>query len=103
MIGVLPLFKALADESRIKIAALLSAKPLSVEEIAAATALKAPTVSHHLAVLRDAGLVEATREQYYTVYRFTQQPLLDALRTLSEPASAPTAFEGDLAHYDEKV
>lgn len=102
MLDVLPLFKALADESRIKIAALISVKPLSVEEIASATQLKPPTVSHHLAVLRAAGLVESKRDQYYTVYRFTQQPLLDALRTMSAPPPPPR-LEADLAQYDEKV
>jgi biotin operon repressor len=102
MMDVRPLFKALADESRIRVVALLSARPLSVEEVAAATGLKPPTVSHHLAVLREAGLVQATREQYYTVYRFRPQPLLDALRAVSEPA-APPRLDEDLAQYDRKV
>ncbi len=102
MMDILPLFKALADESRIKIAALTSAKPLSVEEIAAATGLKPSTVSHHLAVLREAGLVDAAREQYYAVYRFNQQPLLNALRTVSQ-APKPPEIESDLAQYDQKV
>lgn len=102
MIDVLPLFKALADESRMKIAALTSAKPLSVEELAVATGLKPATVSHHLSILRGAGLVEGTREQYYAVYRFNQQPLLDALRTLSE-SPRPSELDADLDQYDQKV
>ncbi|HEX5414832.1 MAG TPA: metalloregulator ArsR/SmtB family transcription factor [Chloroflexota bacterium] len=102
MISILPLFKALADEKRIKIAALTSARPLSVEEIAAAVELTPATVSHHLAILREAGLVEASRVQYYTVYRFTQQPLLDALRTVAEQPAAPDLAD-DLAEYDRKV
>lgn len=102
MIDFLPLFKALADEKRIRIAALISAKPLSVEEIAAAVGLKPATVSHHVAVMREAGLVEATREQYYTVYRFCQQPLLDALRAAEQRPASPDVAE-DLAQYDKKV
>ena len=102
MMSILPLFKALADEKRIKIAALISTRPLSVEEIAAAVELTPPTVSHHLAILREAGLVEASREQYYTVYRFTQQPLIDALRTVAEQPAAPDLAD-DLAEYDRKV
>ncbi len=102
MSAVVPLFKALADEKRIRIVALISARPLSVEEIASAVDLTPATVSHHLALLREAGLVEAAHEQYYTVYRFRQQPLLDALRTIAE---APPAAEldADLAKYDQKV
>lgn len=102
MMSILPLFKALADEKRIRIAALISTRPLSVEEIAAAVDLTPPTVSHHLAILRDAGLVEARREQYYTVYRFTQQPLVDALRTVTEQPAA-LDLDDDLAAYDRKV
>jgi biotin operon repressor len=102
MIDILPTFKALADAKRIQIAGLVSARPLSVEEIAAAVELKPATVSHHLAILREAGLVEASREQYYTVYRFRQQPLLDALRTIAEPTKPPEV-DADLAQYDQKV
>ena len=102
MIDILPTFKALADEKRIQIAGLVSARPLSVEEIAAAVELKPATVSHHLAILRKAGLVESSREQYYTVYRFRQEPLLDALRTVAA-APKPPDVDADLAHYDQKV
>ncbi len=102
MVEIIPLFKALADEKRIRIVALISARPLSVEEIASAVDLTPATVSHHLALLRAAGLVEAAHEQYYTVYRFRQQPLLDALRTISEGPAAPE-LDADLAKYDQKV
>ena len=102
MIDILPLFKALADEKRIKIMALLGERELSVEEIAAAVDLTAPTVSHHLARLREVGLVEATHEQYYTVFKARTQPLLEALRSLAEPPPAPDLSE-DLGKYDQKV
>lgn len=102
MIDIAPLFKALADEKRIKIAALISARALSVQEIAVAVDLTPATVSHHLALMREAGLVEAAHEQYYTVYRFRQQPLLDALRAMAEQP-APPDLDDDLAKYDQKV
>jgi ArsR family transcriptional regulator len=102
MMDIVPLFKALADERRIRIVALLSARALSVEELAAAVDLTPATVSHHLALLREAGLVEAAHEQYYTVYRFRQQPLLDAMRTLVERPASP-GLDEDLAKYDQKV
>jgi ArsR family transcriptional regulator len=102
VIDVVPLFKALADETRIRILALIGQRALSVEEIAAAVDLSSATVSHHLQRLKEAGLVEATHEQYYTVYRFHQQPLLDALRLLSE-RPAPLDLAHDLAKYDQKV
>ena len=104
MMDITSLFKALADESRIKILALIGTRELSVQEIAAAIALTPATVSHHLSRLRDAGLVEARRDSYYTVYRFQQQPLLDALRTLAD-GQAAQAQQGDLDldRYDQQV
>lgn len=102
MIDILPLFKALADEKRIRIIALLSARPLSVQELAEAVELSEATVSHHLTLLRGAGLVEASHEQYYTVYRFQSQPLIDALQTVAA-APATADMDEDLARYDRKV
>jgi biotin operon repressor len=103
MIDVVPLFKALADESRIRIIALIADRGLSVEEIATAIGLAPATVSHHLGRLRQAGLVDATHEQYYTIYRFRQQPLLDALQALATQPAGPAAVAEDLARYDQKV
>lgn len=65
---LLAFFKALADPNRLKILGLLAAKPHSVEELAAALNLGASTVSHHLARLSEAGLVEARSESYYNIY-----------------------------------
>lgn len=102
MLQIVPLFKALADESRIRIISTISEQARSVEEIATLVDLAPATVSHHLARLREAGLVEATPRGYYTYYRFTQQPLVDALRTLSERPPAAEA-EAGLDAYDQKV
>ncbi len=102
MVDIAPLFKALADDKRIRIAALLSERRLSVQEIASAVDLTPATVSHHLAIMRAAGLVEATHEQYYTVYSFRRQPLFDALQSLAT-APAPLDLADDLAKYDQKV
>ena len=49
-----------------------------------------------------AGLVEAERQQYYTVYRFRRQPLLDALRLAADPPQSPDLAD-DLAKYDQKI
>lgn len=54
---LLAFFKALAQESRLKIIGLLASREASGQELAALLALKEPTVSHHLAMLRELGLV----------------------------------------------
>lgn len=74
----LQFFKALGDESRLKIAGLLAHREYSVEELAAALALKPPTVSHHLGILRRIGLVHVRPEGTTHWYRLD----LDALRRM---------------------
>jgi len=59
---LLAFFKALADETRLKIVGLLAQQPYSVGELAAILGLKDPTVSHHLAKLAEADLVTMKRE-----------------------------------------
>ena len=62
--------KALADETRQQIMRLCCCRELSVNEIAEQTRVSQPTVSHHLAILRDADLVlmrSAGRQTYYTL------------------------------------
>jgi len=54
--------KALADETRQKIMSLCCCRWLSVGEIVDALDVSQPTVSHHLSLLRSAGLVSVRRE-----------------------------------------
>lgn len=55
---LLQFFKALADENRLKLLGILATREYSVEELAALLQLKAPTISHHLARLKEQGLVK---------------------------------------------
>jgi len=57
----LQFFKALGDETRLRIVALLGERPRSVGDLAAALGLSEPTVSHHLKKLTECGLIN--REQ----------------------------------------
>jgi hypothetical protein len=64
----LPLLKALADESRLRIVGLLAIRERSVDELAALLELRTPTVSHHLTRLRDVGLVSMRAQGNVHVY-----------------------------------
>lgn len=55
---LLQFFKVMANESRLKLIGILAQHECSVEELAALLRLKEPTVSHHLAKLKELGLVE---------------------------------------------
>lgn len=60
--------RALADPTRREILRMLREGDLAAGEIAARFEMTAPTVSHHLSVLRDAGLVQAERDGRSVVY-----------------------------------
>lgn len=61
--------KALADESRLKIVECLFDGEFSVSEIAENTGIEYSQVSHHLGVLRNAGLVLHTKEGKFVMYK----------------------------------
>ena len=76
------LFKALADETRLRIVALLSHGELCVCHLEEALRLSQPKVSRHLATLRSAGVVEHRRDGTWVYYRLTRQPDADCERQL---------------------
>jgi predicted transcriptional regulator len=73
-------FKVLADSTRLKMVGILAGGDRSVEELAELLHLKAPTVSHHLARLRELGLVKMRAEGNVHVYSLDE----DVLRSWSQ-------------------
>jgi ArsR family transcriptional regulator len=70
--------KVLSNPTRLMIIALLSRKEMSVGEIAKATDTAMPTISQHLRVLRERGVIE-TRKEGQTVYsRLRDARLMEA-------------------------
>lgn len=67
--------KAMADESRLKIVGLLSTAEHSVQQLASMLALKEPTVSHHLAVLKQLDLVRMLADGNFRWYRLNDEML----------------------------
>ena len=65
--------KAIADGTRQKIMDLLCCQWLSVNEVVGKLDVSQPTVSHHLAILREAGLVEVREEGKQTFYTLSQE------------------------------
>ena len=69
-------FKALADPARVAIVnRLAAADEVCVCELNAALDLAQPTVSHHLRVLREAGLVESSRRGTWAFYRLVPEAI----------------------------
>lgn len=70
--------KALSDNTRQKIMMLCCCQELSVNDIVAASDVAQPTVSHHLKILRNAGLVSAKRRGKQVLYTLNQERLATA-------------------------
>ena len=64
--------KAIADETRQKIMGLCCCRWCSVSEMVEQLSVPQPTVSHHLAILREAGLVQIRHDGKQTFYQLNQ-------------------------------
>ena len=67
-------FKALADQTRLRIIGLLRAGEICVCDIHGSLGLPQPTVSRHLAYLRKSGLVATRKEGLWVHYRLAELP-----------------------------
>ncbi len=76
--------KALADETRQKIMALCCCQHMSVGDIVEALHVAQPTVSHHLKVLKNAGLVTTQRRGKHVFYTLNQERLAQACCIVAE-------------------
>src|SRR5919197_6617242 len=85
------LVRALGEPLRWRIVELLAAEQLCVAHLAEELHAAQPLVSHHLKVLRQAGLIEADRYRYWTYYRLRPAALVRLAATLGLVArSAPS-------------
>jgi ArsR family transcriptional regulator, arsenate/arsenite/antimonite-responsive transcriptional repressor len=74
--SVAELLKALADPVRLRLMSLIAAADeVCVCDLTAPFAVSQPTISHHLRVLREAGLVDAERRATWVYYRARREAL----------------------------
>lgn len=78
-------FKALASEPRRHILNHLIEAPMTVGEVAANFDMAMPSVSKHLAVLREAGLVREQKRGQYVLYSLVGQVLTGAIYDFLAP------------------
>jgi ArsR family transcriptional regulator len=76
------LFKALGDDTRLRIVALLAHGELCVCHIEEALSLTQPNASRHLGILRDAGVVSHERRDRWVYYRLAKQADAECARQL---------------------
>jgi DNA-binding transcriptional ArsR family regulator len=86
-------FRAHADHTRRDILRLLRAGPRTSGDIASRFDSSWPTISRHLAILRDAGLVATERSGQEIHYEVNTSVFQDLVQHLMEWAKAPPARE----------
>ncbi|MFL5298081.1 MAG: metalloregulator ArsR/SmtB family transcription factor [Phenylobacterium sp.] len=97
---LLAFFKAMANESRLRIVGLLAQRERTVQELADVLELKEPTVSHHLAVLKELGLVTVRPEGVMRWHALKPGALAQMNRRLFEQDAAAMAPE---TSWDDRV
>jgi predicted transcriptional regulator len=101
---LLSFFRALADQSRLKIVGLLAQQPYPVEQLSAMLGLGESTVSHHLSRLSEAGLVSAKADGHYSVYSLEPEAVsLMARRLLRTERLSELAGGVDKSGFERKV
>jgi ArsR family transcriptional regulator len=91
------LLKALADPIRLRLVSLIGSHPdgtVSVLQLGKAFEVSGPTLSHHLRILREAGLVSAARRGTWIYYGLCGEGLAEISAALNraylrEPAPTP--------------
>ncbi len=93
-------FKALGDKNRLRILKMLQHKKMCVCELAAALGISQPSVSRHLSLMRDAGLVTDERNGPWIDYALCEEninPYTQAIMShLSEWINDDPYVKGDL-------
>ena len=91
-----PLFKAVADPMRLRLLSLIACHEggeSCVCDLTEAFDVTAPTVSYHLRVLREAGLISAERRGTWVYYRINP-PVMARMSAVLEPQAALAPVAG---------
>lgn len=78
-------FKALASEPRRRILNHLAGGPMTVGEIAARFDMALPSISKHLSVLKEAGLVNEQKRGQFVLYSLASDNLINTLYSFLTP------------------
>lgn len=94
------IFKSLSDPTRLRILVLLLRRELCVCELSSILGMEQSRISHQLRVLRNADLVEGTREGKWIIYRVPEHKRKDVKfifnRLIGDSLADSEEFSGDL-------
>lgn len=78
--NVIDAYKALSDTTRRKILELLKERDMTVNEITVYFNISQPSISHHLSILKNSGLIESSKEGKYVKYSLNLTVLHEIMR-----------------------
>lgn len=87
-----PLFKALGDPVRLRLLSMIASRAggeVCVCDLTPAFDLSQPTISHHLKLLRQAGLIDCERRGTWVHYRLVPETTDRLAALLTRPAGTP--------------
>ncbi|NLW11763.1 MAG: winged helix-turn-helix transcriptional regulator [Clostridiaceae bacterium] len=87
-----PLFKALSDETRLKIVDLLSDGEYCACELLTAFEITQPTLSYHMKILNESGLVVSVRKGAWTKYSLKPERIDEMKKFIDELMLAPSSL-----------
>lgn len=96
-------FKALSDPTRRQVLALLRERPLSAGELADQFDVSKPTMSAHFTVLRESGLIEASKHGKSIIYQLRMSVLEEALMELAQAVGLDLAGGARTNHEERKT
>jgi ArsR family transcriptional regulator len=95
------IFKALSDPNRIRIVKMLAERELCMCEVREVLNLSSSTVSKHLTILRDAGLLLDSKDGKWVNFRLSDKPENAFLRSLI--ALLKKSFDDDDAIREDAI
>jgi ArsR family transcriptional regulator len=104
MEDLLVVFKALAEETRLRIIKLLEGGELCVCDLVAALDMSQPKVSFHLNALKEAGLIKDRKQGKWTHYRIDPDDMFRRMLILSVAEKTSKALvAGDRTRLDDFI
>lgn len=81
---VVQIFKALGDETRLKILIILSRRRICAKGIAKHLDISEAAVSQHIKILKEAGIIVGVKVGYYVHYDLQEKVLLELLKFIEQ-------------------
>lgn len=101
---LLKIFKALADKNRVRIMSMLTKKELCVCEITHVLELATSTVSKHLSILKDAGLINERKDGRWVNFKLAESDdpkIQNILEMINDAAKEEELLQIDLTKVEK--